>query len=218
MAGIDLSDYVEVSERIEKFYEKFPEGSLQSDWQTMQMDGDYFVVCTARAYRSQDDRLPGVGSAWEPFPGKTPYTKDSELMNAETSAWGRAIAALGFEVKRGIASANEVRARQGNDKPDDRPASDKQRKYVAQLFGSAGIPKEGQTELVTALCGGDKLTKTGASQIIEALKEGTLEELRQAAGLGTQTATTEAPADEDGLPSADVTGEGEDVKAEGVSF
>ena len=50
--------------------------------------------------------------AFEPIPGKTSYTKDSEVMNAETSAWGRAIVALGFETKK-IASADEVRARSG---------------------------------------------------------------------------------------------------------
>ncbi len=34
-------------------------------------------------------------------------------MNAETAAWGRAIVALGFKTKK-IASAQEVRARQGS--------------------------------------------------------------------------------------------------------
>ena len=37
-------------------------------------------------------------------------------MNAETSAWGRAIVALGFETKK-IASANEVRARKTAGEP-----------------------------------------------------------------------------------------------------
>jgi len=51
--------------------------------------------------------------ASEPVPGKTNFTRDSELMNAETSAWGRALIAVGAaDAKRGIASANEVRNRQ----------------------------------------------------------------------------------------------------------
>jgi hypothetical protein len=49
-----------------------------------------------------------------PIPGKTPYTKDSEVENAETSAWGRAIAALGFEVHNSIASAEEVAMKAGD--------------------------------------------------------------------------------------------------------
>lgn len=54
------------------------------------------------------------------FPGRTPYTLGSELMNAETSAWGRAIIAVGAaDSKKGISSAEEVRNRQAErDTPD----------------------------------------------------------------------------------------------------
>ena len=66
----------------------------------------------ALAYRAPDDPMPGIGTAWEPFPGRTPYTRDSELMNAETSAWGRAIVAtLAADTNKGIASREEVRNR-----------------------------------------------------------------------------------------------------------
>jgi hypothetical protein len=70
-----------------------------------------FVVYTAAAYRTPDDPRPGMGTAWEPFPGTTPYTRNSELMNAETAAWGRAIVALGLTSNRKLASRQEVRAR-----------------------------------------------------------------------------------------------------------
>jgi hypothetical protein len=56
------------------------------------------------------------------IPGPTTYTKDSEIENAETSAIGRAIAALGFEVHRSYASANEVANKQDevvSDKPKE---------------------------------------------------------------------------------------------------
>lgn len=106
----DLSEYVDVAERIRIFKEKFPEGSLQSEL-TMTNGDSPGWLCKAYAYRSADDPRPGIGHAFEPVPGKTPYTKDSEAMNSETSAWGRAIVALGFETKK-IASAEEVRARQ----------------------------------------------------------------------------------------------------------
>ena len=43
----------------------------------------------------------------------TPYTKNSELQNAETSAWGRAIVAvLAADTRKGVASRSEVEARQ----------------------------------------------------------------------------------------------------------
>jgi hypothetical protein len=106
--SFDMSDYVDVAERIRVFHEKYPEGSLQSDLSLNREPLGW--LCKARAFRTPTDERPGVGHAFEPIPGKTPYTKDSEAMNAETSAWGRAIVALGFETKK-IASANEVRAR-----------------------------------------------------------------------------------------------------------
>ena len=70
-----------------------------------------YVVYTAALYRFPEDPLPAVGIAWEEIPGRTPYTKGSELMNAETSAWGRACIAAGIPSKK-IASFEEVRNRQ----------------------------------------------------------------------------------------------------------
>jgi hypothetical protein len=105
-------DYVDVAERIRQFYERFPDGRLTSrtPW-VMELGERTFVCVHAKAFRTPDDPIPGDGLAWEPVPGPTPFTRDSELMNAETSAWGRAIVALGFETKN-IASADEVRNRQ----------------------------------------------------------------------------------------------------------
>lgn len=110
--NFNLGDYVEVSERIVQFREKHPDGSLQSEVVRYPDDGFPFFVAKAYAYRYPEDPRPGIGWAAEPYPGRTPYTKDSELQNAETSAWGRAIIAAGAaDAKRGIASAEEVRNR-----------------------------------------------------------------------------------------------------------
>jgi hypothetical protein len=62
-------------------------------------------------------------------------------MNAETSAWGRALAALGFIGKK-IASREEVEARQGNgaaQKP--KLLSEENRAKVLKAFEDAGITK-----------------------------------------------------------------------------
>jgi len=115
-----MDDYVDVAERIRQFNERYPDGSLQN-WiepHVIEVGDKLFIVYAAAAYRTQDDARPGIGYAWEPVPGPTPFTRDSELMNAETSAWGRAIVALGFETKK-IASANEVRNRQGSSERDE---------------------------------------------------------------------------------------------------
>ncbi len=105
-------DYIEVSERIRMFKEAHPDGSLDSEWHYVDRDGEQWLVVKAYAYRSQTDTRPGVGHAWEPIPGRTAYTKGNELMVGETSAWGRALAALGIAVHKGVATANEVRAAQ----------------------------------------------------------------------------------------------------------
>ena len=116
--SFDLSNYVDVRARIQMFREKYPNGSLQplnhdKPYEIISVGDKQFVVYVACAYRSPDDTRPGVGTAMEPIPGRTPYTKDSELMNAETSAWGRAIvAALAVDHLPAIASTEEVRNRQ----------------------------------------------------------------------------------------------------------
>jgi hypothetical protein len=123
-----LDDYVDVAQRIADFRERYPEGTLQpvlhegANWRLVQAQGtekngdivqQTFIVVVAAAFRTPDDPRPGIGMAWEVFPGRTPYTRGSELQNAETSAWGRAIIAVGAsDSKRGIASREEVQNRQ----------------------------------------------------------------------------------------------------------
>jgi hypothetical protein len=107
-------DYIDVATRIVEFREKFPEGSLQQvKYEFVTVNNKDWVVYTAAAYRSPDDQRPGIGTAWEPVPGPTNFTRDSEVQNAETAAWGRAmVAALAVDTKQGIASSQEVRNRQ----------------------------------------------------------------------------------------------------------
>jgi hypothetical protein len=122
-----LGDYIDVAQRLADFRIMYPDGTLQpanlaKPWDLAIVTGtkkdgqettQTFIVYTAAAYRTPDDPRPGIGVAWEVFPGRTPYTLGSELMNAETSAWGRAIlAALASDSKRGVASREEVRNRQ----------------------------------------------------------------------------------------------------------
>src|SRR5512146_148315 len=106
----DLSGYEEVVDRIPKFLAKYPEGSLSGEGDFVR-DGQGDIIgfiYRAEANRTPDDPKPGIGTAYEQIPGKTPYTRDSEVMNAETSAWGRALAALGFVSKKSVASRDEV--------------------------------------------------------------------------------------------------------------
>lgn len=105
-----MNDYVDVSERIRAFRDKYPTGSLQQvSLQFIEFAGKSWVVYTAAAYRTPDDITPGHGTAWEPVPGKSNFTRDSEVQNVETSAWGRAIiAVLVADGGKRIASRQEV--------------------------------------------------------------------------------------------------------------
>jgi len=112
---------VPVAERILSFRERFPEGTLRpadpsQPFRLVEVNGETFLAYTAAAYRTPDDPAPGIGCAWEPVPGKTNFTRNSELQNAESSAWGRAIIAVGAaDAKKGIASSEDVRNRRAED-------------------------------------------------------------------------------------------------------
>ena len=140
------ADYVDVAERKREFVERYPEGVLQS-WLRPYIEqvGDRsYIVYAAAAYRTPDDPRPGIGWAWEPVPGPTPFTYDSELQNAETSAWGRAILALGFETKK-IASAEEVRNRSAGEPSAPTRAAAPQ---LSSAASPAGFPLPGSWEAV----------------------------------------------------------------------
>lgn len=156
-------DYVDVATRIRDFKNDYPTGSLQQVRVEFHTIGEQtFVLYVAACYRTPDDERPGIGSAWEPVPGKTPYTKDSELMVAETSAWGRAIvAATGAETKNNgkIASADEVNARQ---KPQEPAGGD----WIAR---ANDLSFKGDKEALRALYGSAVKAKA-TPDILDAIK------------------------------------------------
>ena len=140
-------DYIDVATRIVEFREKFPTGSLQQHAvEFVNVNGKDWVVYTAAAYRTPDDIRPGMGTAWEPIPGPTNFTRDSEVQNAETAAWGRAmVAALAVDTRKGIASSEEVRNRQVESAParnwSDETEKLTDRDSAVQLFNEARTQK-----------------------------------------------------------------------------
>lgn len=114
----DLGDYVEVKDRIAILYELYPNARLVTDEVVMLTapDDKQRVMVKALAYRTPDDPHPAVGYSWMELPGTTSYTRGSELENTETSAWGRAIAALGILIDKSIASGQEVANKAGGEK------------------------------------------------------------------------------------------------------
>jgi hypothetical protein len=102
-----FEDYVPVAERLEKFYERFPDGRVITHIIEHNSETG-FVLMRAEVYRSPDDAQPAAtGHAFE-VRGESYVNKTSYVENCETGCVGRALALLGFEVKRGIASREEL--------------------------------------------------------------------------------------------------------------
>jgi hypothetical protein len=141
--SINLNDYVDVATRMAELKEKHPDARLRPadlahPYRIEVIDGQTYVVFVAACYRDSDDALPGIGTAWEPVPGRTPYTKGSEIQNAETSAWGRAIvAALQADTRKGVASREEVESRQPQAEPAPEPASEAHRQMLRDALERA---------------------------------------------------------------------------------
>lgn len=156
--------YIEVKDRLTAFYTKHPEGSIQSEIVefVLREDGTGYCVVKAWAYRSPNDVSPGIGHSSMMIPGATPFTRGSELENTETSAWGRALASLGFEVNKSIASADEISNKSGNTdytqnlkqngRPanEDRPATPAQLRKIHAQANSIGVTGEQLALLRTA--------------------------------------------------------------------
>lgn len=169
--SIDMN-YVDVAERIvdvrgdaERVY---PKGSFQPwdkahPYRIETIGEQTYVVVVAAFYRTPEDPCPGVGMAWEIVPGRTSFTKFSELQNAETSAWGRAlVAALAADTKRGIASAQEM---QGREEPIDPVKA--ARIELSQLLKKIDIQPDEAAERFAA----DGHGNIGQSTDVEAIKK-----------------------------------------------
>lgn len=149
MPGPNLDNYVDVPTRLAQFRDLYPEGTLQQvDLQFLDLGGKSWVCYTAAAFRSPSDERPGMGTAWEPVPGPTAFTRDSEVQNAETSAWGRAIIAVGAGDASRIASREEVQNRTGEDDNAERTPL---QRLLTTLASSGFTPQVGREIIGAAL-------------------------------------------------------------------
>jgi hypothetical protein len=122
--SFDLSEYVDVKHRLNLALHKHPDLRIVEDAPELITIGERtYIQCAVTVFRSADDLLPGRAYCWEVWPGRTPFTKESEQQNGATSALGRCLGYMGFGIDTGIASANEVRTAQANNHPStDKPA------------------------------------------------------------------------------------------------
>jgi hypothetical protein len=122
--GNPIQDYVTVAERIERFYERYPEGRLITH--IVEHDAERgFILMRAEVYRNPDDAMPAAtGHAYE-LKSEGYVQRTSYIEVCETSSIGRALAMAGFEVKRGIASREEME-KTARTAREPAPARDKQ--------------------------------------------------------------------------------------------
>lgn len=148
---MDLSNYVDVPTRFAAALKRWPELRIVENRPEVITVGDkVFIAVTVQVWRTPDDPIPAQGTAWEPIPGATPFTRNSEMMNASTSALGRV---LGFMMSFGpkMASAEEVRNRQ---EPSTPAVLAKQPQTAPrQALGSAAnnAPSEAQLKYLRGL-------------------------------------------------------------------
>jgi hypothetical protein len=149
MARFNLDDYIDVAERIDQFYSKYPNGRIYTEllnvhgWNGKQTQ---FIV---KSYCYDGDVLLSTGLAEESF-GNSGPNQTSALENAETSSIGRCIANLNFSTTRSGArqrpSRQEMEKVQRAEEPtaldnlrrmlaDTYPEADNRKPFVERVLG-----------------------------------------------------------------------------------
>ncbi len=195
MSAFNLGDYVDVPTRLAAALAKWPDLRIQESRPVIVIaDNQQYVEISCTVWRDATDILPIVAYCWEPIPGRTPYTKGSEMMNASTSCLGRALGFLGMGISKSIASRNEVEARQPGhlapvvamradvEQPFETDghspyATPKQLGLLRMLASKQGIDNDMLKEFCSDIIGrpvtsSKELTKGEVSKVIDALKLG----------------------------------------------
>jgi hypothetical protein len=157
--------YVTVADRLAAFTKDHPKGSIRTELSFASYDasvpvkqttakgemfftGSGLVIVRSEVRKDASSEQPdGTGLASMAIPGVTNYTRFSEAENAETSATGRALAAIGYLAKNPdgsarISSDEEIAMKKGGDS-GEAPADDKmtnaQRGKMFAMAKAAGI-------------------------------------------------------------------------------
>lgn len=190
---MNLDGYIDVPTRLGLALLRFPELRVtESNPVIVKVGESSFVQVTTTVWRTPDDPIPCRATAWEPIPGRSPFTRDSEMMNASTSALGRALGLMGLGLKGSISTSDEIRNRTSDSSarahpsreagmrpsnppyeetdpegPIERPrstkaASDPQKRLIRRLLSERSYQFDGDV---------DALTMGDAIELIDILKQ-----------------------------------------------
>ena len=119
--AFDLSEYVDVKTRLKQALALYPQLRIVEHRPEITQVGDQlFIECSVTVSRDPEDPIPVTAYMFEPYPGRTTFTKLSEQANGATSALGRALGYMGFGIDKSIATSNEVLGRQQAAEDTDR--------------------------------------------------------------------------------------------------
>jgi len=98
----DAASYVKVNDRLREFWEKFPDGAINTAYE---LNAEGVLIMSAKVYAHKDDSRPaGTGHS---FLSSLDGEKVGEF--SETVCVGRALAMMGFKVEKSIASSEEMK-------------------------------------------------------------------------------------------------------------
>ena len=190
----DSNGYIDCRTRLVAALKDWPDLRVVEETPEIVKIGErHFIQATVTLFRTIDDALPVRAYNFEPFPGKTNFTRDSEQQNSSTSALARALGYMGYGIERSIASFDEVRNRQPDDYPQ--PSTSKpiltgpQMRVVASKpevphigTGASSVATEKQVNFIEALAKKssesiagidlEQLSVSAANLLITRLKKG----------------------------------------------
>ena len=160
-----LKDYVEVNVRIEKFHQKYPNGRIDTEVMFVEGTQPKEVLVKANVYRDITDAFPSATGHAHEVHGSSYINRTSFIENAETSAVGRALAILGFEIKKSVASREEVANAQHQQTQPPQPAPQVPLEHQSQF------PTDSQIKMLNVKLKNCGYTKDDVPVILEVVSK-----------------------------------------------
>ena len=158
----NLNDYVMVEDRIREFYDKYPNGRIET--RVVQATENLeSVIVFAAIYKDESTTVPlATGLAQEQKAVGGFANEVSWVENAETSAIGRSLANAGFQKKGEPRPTKEEMTKKerlegGNSVPSSPPPPQPKKKQVTQKSGTSPSNLDNQMKtLILNMCDGNK--------------------------------------------------------------